>query len=1119
MKKKSLTNKGGTLFSKPNLKIRLSLLILFISIFSTQASGYSQAVNISLNERGISIRDFFNKVEAITPYTFLYHVGDIDLSRKVDVVVENKPLGEVLKRVFKDRPVTFEVEDNQIVFKKAKVDKTPRENPKTKQDYQQQRVEGIVKDVEGNPLMGVTVRVKGKNRGAITDENGAYRILVNEGETLTYSYVGFTTAEVVVADSSPIDVVMAASVDGLDAVQITAYGKTSKRLATGNITTITAEEIRQNPVSNVLQAVQGHVPGVYIRQTNAQPGSPINIRIRGMNTLNSNAAPLVIVDGVTYPFNNLPTSSTTGTLVGGNALNFIDPNSIETINFLKDADATAIYGSRGSNGVILITTKKGERGQAKLSFSSRNGVSFRGRTPELLDTEAYVNLRNEALANSGLTPSDSDWDVNGRWSESNQTDWADYFLDDAAFTTTNNISYSGGGDQVSFLIRGNYNAEQNVQNANGANHTGGLHFNLNVNSSDRKIKVGLTGTYSATKNTVIPFDNSYLLYAPNAPQPYNEDGSLNWEDYDDISNARNPASIYELIHDNKTENLISNLNLEYIPLKGLVVSTNVGLSVLSSKELAAKPSTYYSPNSFYTNESDLVDFRIRNLTIEPRVSYETGLGSLGELTAKVGATIQDGLEDYQSLFASDLISDEFLNNPTMADAENVTTTYSSITNRYLGFFGILNYNFSNKYLLNLNVRHDGSTKFGSGNRFGTFGSVGAGWIMSEESWFKEAIPFINYAKLRGSYGTSGGDAIANYQYLTRYTTSYSYNGGLGYVPSGPANPYLHWEKNKKAELSLSLELFDGRIGISESYYDTRTTDQLVAFPLSIVTGVNNFIRNSPAKIRNWGHELTLNTKNIVGDSFSWSTNINITLPNNKLVSYPNSEVALPNSDYEIGKSVMGVKLYNYQGVNPETGNYNFWKDLNEDGQIGDDEVGEFAFTDELDRNTDRTEFIDLQPKFFGGIQNNFSYKNFNLNVFFTFTKKNALNFLGSQADIPGIFNRNIAREIYDQRWQQPGDIAQVAKPMTTYDAYAGFFNFKTSTGAYSDATFLRLQNLNFSYKVPVSALQKLHFEALRFYVQGQNIFTISKYKGYDPETLGAGLAPLRTLVFGIDFTL
>ncbi len=1087
-------------------------ILVFLSFTVTFAftgnSGFSQNTKIVIEKNiQVSVEQVFEIIKNQTDYNFAYKS---DIFKTIPEVILEKgkiSIKDLLQKSL-DPFYDYQFDDinNSIIIVPHKI--------KDKQPQEDHLVKGVVTDKNGFPLFGATVSIVNKNKGVFTDEDGSYKLMALNSDVLKFTYIGYKSKEVVVGNQQEINVDLDEAVSKLDEVQITAYGKTSKRIATGNITTITSEEIRKNPVANVLQALKGKVPGVYIRQLTGQANSPFDIEIRGKNTLSLNSSPLLVIDGVAFPTGNLPQISKTWSAVnGGSGLNYIDPNDIESINFLKDADVTAVYGSRGSNGVILITTKKGKSGKPTLSVSSKNGLSFRGKSPKLLETKDYISYRKEAIENAGDLVDFYD-DVNGVWSEDNNTDWEKFFFGSPALTTNNRISYSGGDNRFSYLLSGSYRNEENILNISGANKIGSIHFNFNTNSSDNKFSVGLTGTYTATKNTAIQFSESTLI-APNSPNPYNEDGSLDWTYYNAF-NPRNPAAIFNAISEDKVDNLVSNLSLKYVFFKGVTFNTNLGVSILSSNEFYGLPSTYYGPDSYQENSSTINTYKIRTITAEPNISYETSLSDLGNITLKVGGTIQDGFQTNTNFTGYDLLSDEQIRNPTFADTGNLGAIYSTFTNRYIGFFGILNYNLANKYILNGSLRHDGSTKFGTGNRFGTFGSIAGAWIVSEEQWFKNHVSFINYAKVRASYGTSGGDGIPNYQYLTKYTTSYKYNNETSLVPSGPANPLLHWENNKKSEVSISLEFFKGRVSFSDSYYSTISNDQLTLFPSSIVTGVPALYRNSPATIKNWGHEIMLSTQNIQGRNFNWTTDITLTLPKNKLVSYPNSEIS-QDINFEVGKPITGIKLYSYQGVNPETGNYNFWRDLDNNGIINDGEVDEWTY--DLYQVKDRTEFVDLSPKYYGGVQNSFSYKNINFSFFFSFTKKTGLNFIGSQVDTPGGFNVNITKDIYDARWQNPGDITNVAKLSSDFSSFSNHLNFQSSTGAYSDATFARLENVSLSYELPKEFIKKLNLKSLQFYVQGQNLFTISKYKGYDPETLGEGVAPLRTIVLGFDLSL
>ena len=1089
----------------------------FIFLFSTLMLGFTPNNVLSQNskividvDKTLTVDEVFYIIMDQTEYNFIYEKGLFENYPKVQVKKGILSANKLLQRTLPKGKLNIVLStNNNIIIKEI--------------DAQQQtKVTGKVIGKNGVPLAGAAVIIKGTSKGVAADFDGSFDIIVPSRENvLIFYYLGYTTKEIKVGDQNVINVRLEESKSKLDEVQITAYGKTSKRLATGNVTTITAKEIQQSPVNNVLEALQGRVPGVFIQQNSGRPGAPFNIEIRGRNTFNS-GTPLIVIDGVTYPSSSLPVQALglPNILQGGNSLDYLNMDNIETVNFLKDADATAIYGSRGSYGVILITTKRGKSGKPTLSIMSRNGISFRGASPELLKTKDYLTYMNEAFVNAGQTPESLDYDVNGTWSDTDNTDWTKQYMGHAALTTSNSISYSGGNDTMRFLFGANFKKQEDVQSAKGNDRSGGFNFSINSNSLDQKFDLGLTGNYTSTKNDMIAYDfvtgGDYLLSPPNAPAIYDEEGALNWTDYSD-----NPGRVYNQIQENTTDNLLSALNLKYTPFKGLVFQTNVGFNLLSSKQIFATPSSYYNPETNYITTSTLNTYRLRTLTFEPNVSYKFSLGK-SSFTLQSGATFQDKLTYSQSTTGNDFLSDDLLYNPTFADDDNVSTRYNSITDRYIGFFGILNFNWANKYLLNINMRRDGSTKFGKKNRFGNFGSLAAGWIVSEENWFKNIIGLINFFKVRSSYGITGGDGIPSYSYASRYLQGGDYDGNISLTPSSIIpNPYLHWEKNTKAEVAINLELFKSRIAIDGSYYWNKTTDQLVQFPVSTVTGSGSITRNSPAVIKNWGYEFNLTTKNINSGNFAWSTNFNLSIPKNKLASYPSLE-SLPNIDYEVGKPITGIKLYNYQGVNPDTGNFNFWKDVNENGSIDDDEIAEWMpiFSVGLDQISDRTEFIDLSPKFYGGIQNNFQYKNFNLNVFFTFTNRMGRNFLGSQLFGLGSPKMNIAKELFDNRWQQPGDITDVPKASTSiFNYYLLHNNFVNSTGAYSNATYVRLQNVNLSYDFSSQFVKQMHIHSFRIYLQGQNLLTISKYKGYDPENLGAGVAPLRTIVAGLNLSL
>jgi len=1094
---------------------RLVLLCFFIH-FSTLSFGQN---NIDLSEKNISLDRFFKQLEKKSGYTFFYKAELIRGLPNITVNLKNASLEQALNSSLSTLPLSYQLVGKTVVIsaKQATVNEQLFANARPDPAV----FIGVVTDEQNKPLAGVNIRFSDGAGGSITDEHGGFHLIPKSTDALLLiSYLGYKKQELAIKGlKNPLKIVMEPESNSLDQIQILAYGTTTRRLNTGSVTTITAEDIAKNPVTNVLQAIQGKVPGMFVQQYSGRPGTAYSVEIRGRNSIsNANSGrgtpPLFIVDGVAYPFDNLPVlaNDLPNILRGGNGLDFLNPAMIESMEILKDADATAIYGSRGAYGVILITTKKGKAGSPSLNINLKNGFDTRGVMPEMLTTSEYLALRREAFANDGVTPQAADLDVNGTWPEDRYTNWPDIFYKSKAFTSMSNLNYTGGSDLVHYLLGGTYNLKQDILSAKGSNRSGGLNFNVNTSTKDNKFYLGLTGSYTSTVNDNVPYDfaaasgsTNAMIAAPNAPLLYLEDGRLNWE------TGENPANQFNKIYKNTTNNLLSNLDVRYTPVKGLNLKTTIGYNILSAKEISGQPSTFYNPASAYVTTSTLNTFNIRTITIDPNVSYTHPLFSKGNITVTTGATLQDKLQYATTITGNDFLSDDLLYNPTFADQDDISSTYTQQPNRYLGFFGIVNYNWADKYIVNLSGRRDGSTRFGEDRQFGNFGSAAAAWIFSEESWFKDHLGFINFAKIRASIGTSGGDNIGDYVYLSTYSNAGNYQGNIALRPDRLANPNLQWETSKKEDINLTMEFLKGRIGIDASYYRNKTSNQLVNQFLSTVTGFSGIPINSPAIIRNWGYEIVLNTKNINKDDFKWSTVLNVSIPRNKLVAYPNLEV-ITNTNYVVGKSVTGIKLFEYAGVNPETGNYNFYKN---------GEIGEWTLFSggSLDPNTDRTEFIDLSPKYYGGIQNNFRYKNITLDVFFSFTNRMGRNFLGSQTYVAGARYQNTSN-VFEDRWRQPGDQTDI--PRATQNVAVGWLsqsNFTQSTGAYSRATYARLQNVNISYLFPSTFLERFRLKGLSVFVQGQNLLTISKYGDLDPENLGIGTAPLRTFTGGLNITL
>ncbi|TCC99459.1 SusC/RagA family TonB-linked outer membrane protein [Pedobacter hiemivivus] len=1094
-------------FKKIFIIMKLTTLLMIIGCLQVNAAVFSQTINMT--EKNVSLESVISQIEQQSGYNFFSKLELIKAMPKVSVNFKNATLKEVLDQLFDKLPLVYTIIEKNVVINSKPINgliiNSVRKIPTL--------IIGTVLDEHGEPIAGVNIKVKNTDQHKSTDKDGKFSMLLAEpNAVLQFSHIGYIPQEVSISGlKNPIIVRLKIATSELDQVQILAYGTTTKRLATGSSTTIKAVELMKNPVPNVLQAIQNRVPGVFVQQKSGRPGTPFQISIRGKNSLGGASQPLFIVDGVPYPSGKLPMLGNfpSDELKGGNALDYLDMSMIESIDFLKDADATSIYGSRGAYGVVLITTKKGKAGEPSFNINMNTGITVRGVSPEFLNTEQYLELRREAIANDKATPGPFDKDLNGTWPQDRYTDWVKELSGNRAMVTNANATYSGGNERINFLIGASYNKQKDIQSVKGSNRRGGINFNLNSSSKDNKFYISLSGSYTDNINDMVAYDfgSGYSTnLAPNAPPLYLPDGRLNWE------TGENAARVFNIINKNNTNNLISNAEIKYIPLKGLTLRTNIGFNLLSSKQLNGTPSTYYNPSVAYTTESTVQFYNNRTLTFEPNVNYVHKLGGKGTLNLTSGATVQNALDYNNTITGNNFLSDDLLYNPSFADKTNVTASYNQSPGRYLGFFGIVNYNWDNKYILNVNGRYDGSTKFGKDNQMGFFGSLGAAWILSEERWFKKLLsPIINFAKIRGSYGTVGGDGINNYLFLNTFTNGTPYQGSVGLKPDALANPSLQWEKNEKAEIALSLEFLKGRIGIEGAYYKNKTSNQLLPQPLSSVTGFTGISVNSPAVLKNWGYELELRSNNVKTRDFSWSSAFNITVPKNVLVSYPKVEV-LPNTNWVVGKPITGVKLFRYAGVNPATGNHSFYK-----GDVISDWLPFFSAG--LDDVKDRTEFIDLSPKYYGGFQNTFNYKNFSLTAYITFTSQMGKNMLGYQTFTtqPGTFNNNTST-IMLRRWKKPGDITDVPRAIQGTTAIFQQQNFINSTGAYTRVNYARLNNVNISYTFPTEMLKNLSIKRLSIYLQGQNLLTVSKYGDFDPENMGAGQGPLRVFTGGVNLT-
>jgi TonB-linked SusC/RagA family outer membrane protein len=1080
------------------MTMQLSALFLLAALSANAASSAQNTV--SFTGKDVPLEQVFAAVKRQTGYTFVYYSEVLQGAHRVTIDVKGLTVEEFLEVCLKDQPLTYKVIGQTVMIAKKEV--RPVTNGWGTEPLVRE-IKGRITNNKGEPLAGATVIVKGSGKGTLTDEKGAFTLKnIPATAILGISFTGYIGKEVALKGQISLTVTLDVATNSLDQVKIIAYGTTSQRLSTGDVTTIKSEQIEEQPVSDFLAAMEGRVPGMTITQQTGVPGGAYSVQIRGQNSIGSGNDPFYVVDGVPYSSQLIPNNG--GAITGGGSpLNYINPLDIESIEALKDADATAIYGSRGANGVVLITTKKGKIGDMVADANFYEGVGSITRRMSLLNLPQYLEMRHEAFANDGDTPGLYDYDVNGTWDTTRSTDWQKVFIGGKSRYTNAQLTLSGGNASTQYLVGGTYHRETTVFPGNFADQKASVHFNLTSTSNNNKLRFELTGNYTNDNNNLLYGDlTSQAFLSPDAPPLYNKDGSLNWAN----STWTNPMSNLAQKYNLQVNNLVSNAVLDYRLLAGLDIKINAGYTLQTLNDIYTTPIAYFDPAyNVTTGSASFTNNHTHSWITEPQIIYKHQFGN-GNLNALVGTTIEDNVMDGQIINGSGYTSDALLESLQGA----AVITQGSVTNteyKYNALFGRVGYNWADKYLLNVNARRDGSSRFGPGNQFGNFGSLGAAWIFTKERFVQDHMPLLSFGKLRFSYGTSGNDQIGDYQYLSLYnfTTGIPYQGATGTYPVNLNNPNYSWELNKKLEGGLELGFLKDRILLISGYYRNRSSNELLGNTLPDITGFTGVIENLPALVQNTGWEFVLNTININSKNFRWTSSLNLTVARNKLVSFPSFSSSAYASTFVLGQPLHIVRAYHSLGVNDTSGIYQFA-----------DSKGNATYTP--DYVTDRTETINLNPAYYGGFQNSFSYKGFRLDFLFQFVKQTGANYLFANSVAPGMSGYFNMPSYVLNRWQKPGDHRPIEQFTQNYGgaAYAAYQIAQQSNIAYSDASFIRLKNLSFSYTLPAAWSKKARIQNCRIYVQGQNLLTITKFKGMDPENQSVyALPPLRILTGGM----
>lgn len=1061
-----------------------------------------------------------HEIESLAQVKFAYSINQFQEEPNVSISMEKKRLRDVLEELLTPRKIRYKVHEKEaaITLKKITVESgDDRSSIHGAINGSAPRraliqVSGIVTEASAQTRMaGVNVLIKGSTNGTTTDVNGKYSILADDTDILVFSFIGYVSLEIPVSGRTAIDVAMHEDVTSLSEVVINAgYWEVRDQERTGNISKVSSREIQNQPVHNPLQALQGRMTGVQVIQNTGVPGGGFKIQIRGQNSLRPDGNdPLYVIDGVPFTPVSLTSTAISGTIIKeGNPLAAINPADIESIEILKDADATSIYGSRGANGVVLITTRRGQAGATRFQMNISQGVGKVGNYLDLLNTRQHVDMRVEALKNDGLWPLPDFLqsyvpDV-FLWDTTRYTNWQKELVGGTARTTNAQLSISGGNENTQFSIGGGYYRETTVFPGDFSFQRVSGSLSLNHTSENSKFKTSIGVNYSGSVNNLLSQDltSTAVTLPANAPALHDENGNINWNWQNDV--MQNPLSYLRKKYINNTDNLIANASFSYEVISGLRLKANAGYTSMIVKELSTNPLSAIPPQFLapgQTGSSNFGDSYYKTWIIEPQADYTRTIGG-GTLTILAGGTLQESIQQGETISARGYTSDALLENIRSATRIDIIgTAYSQY--RYVAIFGRVNYVWNEKYIINLTGRRDGSSRFGPGQQFGNFGAAGVAWRFSNESFVKDNVAFLSFGKLRASYGTTGSDAIGNYQYLNTFSsTTYPYNSSSGLVLTRLDNPDYSWETNKKLEGGIELGFIKDRVLLTASRYYNQSSNQLVGLPLPVVTGQSSIQYNLPATVVNKGWEFQVTTTNVKSDNFKWTTAVNITLPRNELTDFPNLE-AFPayRNQYKVGETIFIRRTLRSTGVDTATGLYTF-EDVDGDGNVSLLNDGLFL--------------KEVSQRYFGGFGNSISIGGLQVDFLFQFVKQTGYNYINSFT-VPGDFSNQPAA--VTARWQNPGDQAEIQQYTLIGSGTGTFINQKFSDTAISDASFVRLKNVSLSWQFPATLLKKLRMQNARLYLQGQNLLTITDYLGMDPENQNVSfLPPLRMVSIGTQIT-
>jgi iron complex outermembrane receptor protein len=1067
------------------LIMKLSFLFILAACMAANAKGYSQRITLSLENA--PVQKVFDIIRSQSGYKFLYSNRVIAKARPLSLSVKDADLEEVLATCFKDQPLTYTIIEKTIVVKLKK-----NTEPEVKKDQEAippppppTEIKGRIVDDKGEGMAGVSIKVKNSSAGTTTDDHGYFQLTVpNESSVLEISYIGYSGRTVTVGKNKEINVTLSLEDKKLGDVIVVGYGTQRQKDLTGSVSAINNKDFNQGVVTSVQQSIQGKLAGVNISQNSGKPGGSNTIRVRGGTSLTSSNDPLYVIDGV-------PISNSAGVAQANinnygidvfdeeptNPLMTLSPDDIESITVLKDASATAIYGSRGANGVIVVTTKKGNAGKASITVGISAGMSKVAGTLDVLSAEEY----RKEIASLGLTIDD----------KGGNTDWQDKIYR-IGYSQDHNLALSGGSGKTTYRASLGYGKQQGILLASDLTRANArmniIHSELNDRLVfDLRVNYGHTFSKQApVSNTVgsefgtsmnyeaLVFNPTYPVYDPNG-------------NYYFIPPYRvNPVSYSDQILDQVTNNrFLGNLSTTLKILKPLSVNVNLGYTDqnINRNSYISKNNLLGQGSAGYASVQRLEDY---SKLLETIIRYEQRFGKHA-IEALAGYSWQYFVNEGDRTTAQGFLSDEFKWYSLQAASSVTSVSTFKASNTLISFYARANYNYDDRFLVTGTVRRDGSSRFGSGNKWGVFPSGSVAWRISQEKFFN--LKPVSDLKVRVSYGTTGNQEIGNLNSITTLgatTTGYIVGGQriTTVLPQQYANPNLKWEQTAQFDAGLDFALFEGRLKGTIDYYVKKTTNLLLRIPVPSPTAVSTQLANV-GSVQNKGVEIDLTGKIIDKDDFKWQSGFNISFNKNKVLSLSNEQFT--GNNIQIAPTQGTVSLGKYaQLILPGQPLGTFWGPRF-DGIKG----GKETFLPGAD-----TIIGCAQPDYIFGFTNTFSYKKWSLNFVFR----------GSVGN--DVFNLTAANMSYLSNLPGKNVLSSAVTSGLARDAPKTF-----SSRWIENGSFVRLDNMTLSYNL---GLKKTFIHSANVYLSGQNLLLISNYSGADPE-VNAEVSRTGTAPLGIDY--